>query len=96
MQTNSTPRPQQRKKRRRAAQQAHVLMTQESPDSESPCRASLQGEYALPHHMQTCIDTHYPNVAALRFATSYADTLCHIVLRVLCHVMLQYALQQHA
>lgn len=53
--TSSTPRPQQRKKRRRAAQQGHVLLTQESPASESPCRASLPGEHALPcHHHMLC------------------------------------------
>ena len=91
--TSSTPRPQQRKKRRRAAQQGHVLLTQEVPASESPCRANLQGEYALPHHMQTCVDTQYPEVAASCSATSYADMLCHVMLQILCHVMLQHALQ---
>ncbi len=43
-QTSSTPRPQQRKKRRRAAQRGHVLLTQESPSTDSPHEPPSQGE----------------------------------------------------
>ena len=81
MHTRSTPRPQQRKKRRRAAQQGHVLLTQESPASESPCRANLQGEYAVPHHMQKCLDAQHLHL------------LWHIVLGMLCNITLKHALR---
>ena len=51
--TSSTPMPQQRKKRRRAAQ--HVLLTQESPVE----KVGVQSEHASPcmlqrHGMQKC------------------------------------------
>ena len=71
----STPRPHQRKKRRRAAH-GHILMTQESPDSDSDPAQGMQ--YMRVHildaggdsfcYQQTCchvnvttmaIDTHY-------------------------------------